>query len=129
MTALIIAKIENKHTELFLRSDGIVQLNTTEHTYSIADILENEKALGQLTNQQKMPILVIANEFSMLDAEARTFLTTKEAMKYSSAEAYVIGSLSQRIVSNFMAQTNEFPVPVKFFKDESSAVEWLKTFK
>lgn len=125
----ILTKIDNIHTQLALRSDGIVQLNTTEHTFSIEDIKENEKAICQLANHQKVLILVITNEFSMLDEEARVFLSSKQAMKYSTAEAYVISSLSQRIVSNFIAQTKGFPVPVKFFINEASAVEWLKTFK
>lgn len=121
-------KINNGHTEVFLRADNIVQLNATNHVYCVEDIKENNIAIGELTGGQRFLVLVIADEFSDMEKEARHYTSTAESMKYSIAEAYVIKSLAQRLLANFASSFLGFSVPVKFFNETEAAVEWLKTF-
>ena len=128
MTVDSLPNIKNSHSEILLRSDNIVQVNASDHVYSIADIKENTKAIGDLTSNQKTLVLVITSEYSDIEPDARIFTSTPEAMKYSIAEAYVIKSLAQRLIANFMLNVRGFSVPLKFFNESDPAIEWLKTF-
>jgi len=121
-------RINNGHTEVLLRSDGIIQVNATDHSYSIEDIKTNTKSIGELTNNQKTLVVVVTSQYSDIEMDARQFASTPEAMKYSIAEAYVIKSFAQRIIANFTLKVKGFSVPVKFFNEIEPAVEWLKTF-
>lgn len=118
-------KINNGHTEVLLRSDGIVQVNATDHAYSIEDIKANTKSIGDLTNKQKTLVMVVTSEYSDIDMDARQFASTPEAMKYSIAEAYVIKSFAQRLIANFTLKVKGFSVPVRFFNEIEPAVEWF----
>lgn len=120
------AKIDLSHSEVILRFDGIIQVNATDHSYSKADILELHHAFATLSENKKSLILLVANEFTTIETDARQFLGTPEAGKYSIAEAYVIHSLAQRMLLNFLFSVQGTPVPAKFFTDIDRAVEWLK---
>jgi hypothetical protein len=113
---------------VFLRTDGIVQIHSTDHTYKVEDIKAIHKAVSKLTNNQKALLLLLANNFTSVDADARKFLSSPEAGAHSIAEAYVIKSLAQRIILNFLIKVNGTPVPVKFFTDSEAAIEWLQSF-
>ncbi|MGQ0828526.1 MAG: DUF7793 family protein [Bacteroidota bacterium] len=124
----ISTQINNGHTVLLLREDGIIQVNATDHVYSIEDIKANTASIGELTNKQKTLVMVITSQYSDIEIDARQFISTPEAMKYSIAEAYVISSFAQRLIANFTLKIKGFSVPVKFFNETEPAVEWLKTF-
>ena len=126
MTSNPSAKINNGHSEVLLRLDGIIQVNATDHIYSIEDIKDNTRSIGELSNKQKALVLVVTSQYSDIDMDARKFASTPEAMKYSIAEAYVIKSFAQRLVANFTLKVKGFSVPVKFFNEIEPAVEWLK---
>lgn len=121
-------KINNGHSEILLRSDGIIQVNATDHSYSVEDIKANTASIGDLTNKKKVLVLVVTSLYSDIDMDARKFASTPEAMKYSIAEAYVIKSFAQRIIANFTLKVKGFSVPVRFFNEIEPAIEWLKTF-
>jgi len=129
MTIHPSSKIHNGHSEVVSRSDGIIQVNATDHIYSIEDIKANTRSIGDLKNKHKTLVLVITSQYSDIDIDARHFASTPEAMKYSIAEAYVIRSFAQRLIANFTLKFKGFSVPVKFFNEIEPAVEWLKTFE
>lgn len=120
--------INLEHTELFVRDDGIIQINSTNRTYSVADIKAIHRAVSELTNHQKALLLLIGNDYTSIDTEAKDFLSTSEAGLHSIAEAYVIKSLAQRMLLNFIIKIKGTPVPAKFFTDTSSAITWLQHF-
>lgn len=129
MPATSPAEIRLKHASLCMREDNIVQLNGRDHTYSVDDILEINKAIGELTEERRTLLLVIASQYSIVDNEARKFMSKPEAAPYSIAEAYVIKSLAQRLLINFFIRVSGTPVPTSFFTDVPSAVKWLKGFQ
>lgn len=126
MPTTTVTKMYLSHSEILLRSDGIIQVIASNHSYSKADILELHQAFSTLSNNTKSRILLVADKFTTIETDARKFLATPAAGIHSIAEAYVIHSLAQRLILNFLFNVQGTPVPAKFFNDEESAVEWLK---
>lgn len=121
-------RIEMSHSEVFLRGDGIVQLNTKDMNYSVQHIKEINKAQGKVAGDKKRPLLVITAPYGNLDSEAREYMASLESTKYSTAEAFVISSLGQKILANFYLKVNKPNVPTRIFNDIKQAEEWLRDY-
>lgn len=118
--------IDLGHSRIFIRDDGIVQVNSTEHIYSIEDMHEISEAQNKLNHGNKTLVLVVVHPFSDIETEARHFLTDPASTKYSIAEAYVLRSLAQKLLANFHLKIHEPEVPTKFFTNKEEAIIWLK---
>ncbi len=122
-------KIDLTHSVIVLRDDGIIELYANDHhVYVIEDVKENVKAFGELTGNEKVPVLIIGGSFSSLDDQTREFMATEESLKYSKAEAFLITSLAQKILINFYIKFNKPLVPTRVFTDKEAAIEWLMRF-
>jgi hypothetical protein len=123
-------KIDLTHSVIVLRDDGIIELYANDHhVYIIEDVKENVKAFGELTGNEKVPVLIIGGSFSSLDDQTREFMATEESLKYSKAEAFLITSLAQKILINFYIKFNKPLVPTRVFTDKEEAIEWLMQYK
>ena len=101
-------KIDLTHSVIVLRDDGIIELYTNDnHTYTIEDVKENVKAFGELTGNKKAPILVVAGSFTSMSSETRNFMATEESLKYSTAEAFLLSSLAQKLLVNVYIKINK----------------------
>lgn len=120
-------KINIGHTELSMREDGIVEVIASNHVYTVDDIKAIHGAIAQIKKKEKELILLYAEQFTSLDQDARKYLSTKESGAHSIAEAYVIRTLAQRILMNFLIRVSGTPVPVRFFTDTEEAVKWLRS--
>ena len=125
-----INTIDLKHSVIILRDDGIIELHANDHhVYTIEDVKENVRAFGELTGNKKAPVLIIGGSFSSLDDKTREFMATEESLKYSTAEAFLITSLAQKILINFYIKFNKPLVPTRVFTDKEEAIEWLTRYK
>ncbi len=129
MTEIKKTTINLSHTKLLIRDDGIIQINPSDKTYDIEDIKEIHQAATELSLNQKIRLLLIASDFTSITNDALKYLSTQEAAINSIAKAFVIKSLAQRILINFLIKVKGTPVPVKFFNDIEPAVTWLKQSK
>jgi hypothetical protein len=116
------------HSEIFLRDDGIVQVNTKNHNYTRQNIIDINRAQGKICAGKKRPLLTIAAPYGNIDGDAREYMASPEATMYSSAEAFVITSLGHKILANFYLKVNKPGVPTRFFNDIRLAEEWLKAY-
>jgi len=124
-----LSVVDLKHSVLKLREDGIVELHTNDlHVYEIKDVIENVRATGELTGGKKAPLLIIGGSFTSLKKETREFMATEESLKYSSAEAFLLSSLPQKLLINFYIKFDKPLVPTKVFTDIGKAEYWLKQF-
>lgn len=121
-------KINLSHTLLVLRDDDVIQMDCDNHYYTLSDLKEINEALTTLAGGKRKLLLVIANEFSDIDKDSREYMATDESTQHSIAEAYVIKSLSQKIIANFYLRINKPKVPTMIFTNLSSAEKWLKSF-
>ncbi len=123
-------KIDLTHSVIVLRDDGIIELYANDHhVYIIEDVKENVKAFGELTGNEKVPVLIIGGSFSSLDDQTREFMATEESLKYSKAEAFLITSLAQKILINFYIKFNKPLVSTRVFTDKEEAIKWLMQYK
>ncbi|MBS1637474.1 MAG: hypothetical protein JST26_16280 [Bacteroidetes bacterium] len=110
--------VDNKYYLLLLNKDvefGIDDLETLVHA---------EKEIGG----QKLPVLVICPPSATTNVELLQALSKNQNNPYSSADAFVISSIAQKILANFYLKINKPERPTRFFNVESEAREWLKQF-
>ena len=116
------------HSEIFLRDDGIIQMNSRNHTYTLQDLKEINVAQGKISGGKRLPLLVVADQYSDIESDAREFMASFEATQFSSAEGYVLRSLGHKILGNFYLKVNKPGVPTRFFNEETDALQWLLTY-
>jgi hypothetical protein len=121
-------RIEMFHSDMFLRDDGIIQVNVKNHNYSLQNLKDINRAQGKICNGKRRPLLVLGAPFANVDADAREFMASEQSTQYSSAEAFVINSLGQKILANFYLKVNKPGVPTRFFTEQVQAEEWLRNY-
>lgn len=113
---------------LYLREDGILRIDIAEEeAFTLADAMEVVTAAGKLGNDKKMKNLIVVGNFTVPDNEAREYAASEEGSRYKIADAFVIHSLSQRIVGNFYLNFNKPVRPTKLFKSIEDAERWLES--
>jgi len=124
--SFLIRCIHLRKARVGMRSDGIVQTDIfDEQELSVADVKEVIIAIGQIAQQQMSGQLIIAGTLSGPDLPAMKFIASEGSSPYAIAEAYVITSLSQKILAQFYLNFNKPARPTKMFSEETPAVIWL----
>ena len=100
----------------------VVLADNEEITYD--DVIEQRKALHDLTGGQPHVILAITGKRTMATKEAREFSSTN-IPEGRIAEAILIKSLPVRLMGKFYINFNKPTVPTKMFDDETEALTWL----
>lgn len=120
--------IELKQGKLHMHSDGILQIDSAELTFTIADIDEIIEQKQKLQPGKKSILLVIPHPFANIEKEAREYMASSACEQHFKAKAFVLRSLSQRILANFYIKINRPSVPTRFFSNKVEAISWLKSF-
>lgn len=119
--------IECTHSRVFIREDGILQINIDDSTYfDVSDANELIDAAGKLGEGRKFLNLIFTGKDTLLDSDARILSSSKDGSKYKLADAFVINTIAQQLIANFIIKAQNPAVPTAFFRDEKSAVNWLK---
>lgn len=127
---LIVEEIKHEFFHLFLRSDGIVQLNTIDEAYfTIKEAKEFVQALRNITKGVPHLILKIPGKHATVDNESRIYMSTEEALRFSLAEAVIIRNVAQRMIGNFYLKFDKPKKPIQLFNEVEEAEKWLKTFQ
>lgn len=123
---VVLDEIVHPMFHLFKRSDGIIQLNTSDDAwFTIKESQEFVEALKKITGGVPHLILKVPGAHALVDKDSRTYMATEEALRYSIAEAVIIRSLAQRVVGNFYLNFNKPVRPVKLFDAMEQAENWL----
>jgi hypothetical protein len=106
--------------------NGILQLDTLDDVdYDMAKVTIIINYLTQLASDKPFKLLVIAAESSNITVDSLRLLSSSAGMNYVEAQAYVLSTLSQKLMANFYLKFLKSEKPVKFFKDKDSAISWL----
>lgn len=111
-----------------LRKDGIVENRfdwDTEYLIEGKHIDEIASVLIEISNGERRPIISIAGQYGSMTVEARKADISKAGV-YTLALALVIKELPQRLLANFYFKVKKVDYPIKSFKIEEDAVEWLE---
>lgn len=115
----------NKST-LRLRKDGILHIDICpDETFTREDVIEILIGSKQLGGGKKIASLINVGPYTVADKEARELAVQPGFCKYRIADAFVVSTLSQKIVANFYLKVNKPPIPTRFFKTEKEALKWL----
>ena len=109
-----------------LRDDGIVEITIKPNVLlTKSESLEIIAAIGEIKGNEKRSVLVIAGDCSLPDSEARPFLATPEANKYTIKIAYVIKNTAQKLMASVYLKIDKPNVPTLFFTSKEEALNWL----
>ncbi|MCB9224507.1 MAG: hypothetical protein R2780_09825 [Crocinitomicaceae bacterium] len=120
---------EHGQTTLKLRADGIVEVLGAGMNYDLEATKEIHQAIKTLTANKPSPILINTEKFTLVDAETREYLSTDEANAHATSKAFVISSLPQKLLLNFLIKFQKPNCPTRFFADKDSAIQWLYELK
>lgn len=110
-----------------LRSDGIIEnrfVYDTPYEIDAHHMTEIAEAVHILAAGQPTPILSVAGLYGSITAEARK-ISINPSDEYTLALGMVIRELSQRLLANFYFKVKKVDYPVKSFKTEEEACQWL----
>ena len=126
----VISTRELKKAVVFLRSDGIVQIDIKVGVdeLSLDDFKDITEAIKIVGKGKKCPILSVASGYINVEKEAREFSAGEEGTKYTLADAFVLHSFALKLIGNFYLKIDKPIVPTKMFTSTESATQWLKTF-
>ena len=125
----ILDTISFSRLSVSLRSDGIAHVKVRgEEEIDVNKVVEVVSALEKFGKEQKFPLLIVVDKYTLPTSEARAYIATPESNPYACAEAYVIQSFPQKLVGNVYLSFNKPARPTRLFNSEEKALEWLKTF-
>lgn len=111
-----------------MREDGIIdQRFVYDIPYEIGadELIQMSEAMTILSKGNKAAILSVAGLYGSITPEARKVNIAKDS-DYTLAIALVIQELHQRLLANFFFKLKKINYPVKTFKCEVEASEWLQ---
>ncbi len=123
-----IQRIELEFSTVSLREDGIIEQRFQKdipYEIDTQHLTEMSVAMSRLSKGNKTAILSIAGLYGSITPEARKLDINKDE-DYTLAIALVIQELSQRLLANFYFKLKKVNYPVKIFKNENQATEWLQ---
>ena len=125
----ILRSIDNVASKVSMRSDGIIQIEIKQNTtLKLIDGQEIVKAFAEIGGGKKFPLLFIAGDFALANAEARYYASGKEANQYTLASVFVVNNIAQKLMGNAYITFNKPITPTKIMTNKDEAVKWLKTF-
>ena len=109
---------------LALKEEGYKVVLINSNPATIMTDSEMADTISRLSNKNKVAILSIAGLYGSITPDARKVDINKDEA-YTLAIALVINELSQRLLANFFFKLRRINYPVKTFKNEDEATEWL----
>ncbi|HEX7412767.1 MAG TPA: hypothetical protein VF411_01890 [Bacteroidia bacterium] len=121
-------EIALSNAQVKLREDGIVQVNMDDNaTLNLKDMKEILAAIKKVTKGTPHQVLKVCGTYTMIEDDARQFVTTGESTKYSTAEALVCHSLAQKLIVSFhINKRKTVGIPTRLFTDLNEAENWLQ---
>lgn len=118
-TTTTVRKIEDNIFENHIIAHKTVE---REHIYEV------KKANLKLANGKPYALLVTKGEFSLISAEVRAIISSKEFAQNTVAKALVTDSVADKIIGQFYIKINKPHITTKLFvkKDRDIAMVWLR---
>lgn len=119
----------NKY-DIFRRKDEIIHMQFHHGYYGeLEDGINIFETIKLLKLEEKSLILIISADDASFSKEAREFIASDQVSAIVKADAFVINSLSLRILMNGYLKFNKPNRPTRFFNTEQNALTWLTEIK
>lgn len=121
-------KIISRNFELEVHEDGYYLIRIFgEAEFTIDDLktlVNSQKELGE----KLIPALIVCSEQASTNIDLLNTLAKKKFNPYATVDAFVLGSMAQKILANFYIKINKPERPTRFFNDVETALIWLKNY-
>lgn len=119
-------KVETSVAWITLIGEDILRIEYKPYCYvDVAEFEENLQAYRTIMKTEKVFVLTIANTGAESSPEVRNIFASQQRSGFKIAEAFVISSLAQRIVANYVMKFQKPSHPLRFFNSEAEAMNWL----
>lgn len=126
-----IKEIEVPSARIMIREDGIMHVHIkTSTSFEIENSLEIFSAREILAEGKRYPILYTSEyRFVTPSKEVKEYISTSnQRTALVVADAFVIGSFSQRLAAKIYLKLNKPSVPTEFFSTQEEAIQWLLNY-
>ena len=121
--------IKTQHFQARIIEPGIIENIIFEKTAVDVDLAKEMKIANlSLANETEYAVLVLAEPMTSISPEARTYIASEYYQKITLAKAILVGSLAQRIITNFYMRFNKPKTPTSSFNNRDEALKWLRSF-
>jgi hypothetical protein len=114
---------ENKFI-LSYNEEGYYELSIKDNVEIFIDdihlIVNAQKKLREI----KSP----GGQYSTTNTETLKYISGNENMPYSKCAAFIVSSISQKLLANFYLKIYKPQRPTRFFNDKNEAITWLKQY-
>lgn len=118
--------IKTRISTVKLKSKEILQIDIVDdQVFEKKDMIELIDAAYKLGGGKKFKNLIYVGEFTVPDLKAIKLSCSKAGSIYKIADAFIIHTLSQKIIANFYLKIQKPVVPTKFFSNTIDAEKWL----
>ncbi|MFT3837346.1 MAG: STAS/SEC14 domain-containing protein [Myxococcaceae bacterium] len=90
-----------------------------------ADAREHMDLMRELTQGQRVKVLVDTRNMRSLGREARAIYASEESRGYTACCALLVGSPVSRVLGSFFLGFNKPLYPTKLFTSDVDALEWM----
>lgn len=84
--------------------------------------IQAQKEMGA----EALPVMVLCGDYISKDVDFMNHLSKNANVPYSTASAFILNSVPQRIVANFYIMIVRPERPTKFFNTKEEALKWIK---
>ncbi len=120
--------VSHKKFSLKLHELGFYQLDIFNNVEVGVEDIKMMVAAQKKLSGEKLPVLVVCAEFASTNSEVMRYISKNENWPFSKAGAFVIHSMSQKLLANFYLKINAPERPTKFFNSRDEAEKWLKQY-
>ena len=92
-------------------------------THDASELLETG---WKLSDGKRMCNLFVVEKTMLPNEEVISFITSPGVSDFTIAQAFVIGSLPQRLLGNFLIRFKSPKYPMKLFNNVDAAIIWLR---
>lgn len=107
--------------------EGILYSYSKAPKRTVKNILENITLVKQITNNQKVPLLIYLCDSPVPDKETRKFSTEQLPNVYKAMAMVSKPGLAQ-LIMRILFKLKTPPIPMRSFSNDEEAREWLKQF-
>ncbi len=124
--------IDIKTATLYFDPDHVLRVKFKDGTVmELEDARVQAKALMDLAENQPRLLLIDARDiFFSATPEARAYLAEHTGLKkIRKAEAFLVNTLSGKMIAKFYINSDKPGCPAEFFEEEEEALAWLEQFR
>jgi len=118
---------ENKFT-LSYNEEGYYELFIKDNVEIFIDDIQLIVNAQKQLNGSKSPTLISGGQYSTTNTETLKYISVNENMPFSKCAAFIVSSISQKLLGNFYLKIYKPQRPTRFFNNKNEAISWLKQY-